>query len=85
MIQQNSILEISQVGNGFIVRPAMGGWFENDRQRGVWVGASEDYLVFRTMAELQDWLANHFTHRARPNWPDVMPVKKTEAKPVKAA
>lgn len=83
-IEKDEILEISQVGNGFIVRRAAGGWFDSDRDRRVWVGASTDYLVFRTMAELQNWLSEHFTHRARPNWPDVMPVHKPAAVVTKA-
>lgn len=62
-IEKDNVIEICQVGNGFIVRLA-GGWFDSDRDRRVWTGAREDYLVFRTMRELQNWLSDHFTHRA---------------------
>ena len=85
MIQQNDILEVSQVGNGFIVRVAGVGWFDGDRDRRVWVGARDDYLVFRTMAELQAWLAEHFTHRAAPKLVDTLPVHKPNASVKRAA
>lgn len=84
-MNQNDIIEISQVGNGYIVRPAMGGWFQDDRQRGQWIGATGDYLVFRTMAELQQWLGDHFTHRATPKLVDIIPPHKPNAAVAKKA
>lgn len=72
-IDKNNILEISQVGNGFIVRTAASRWFDNDLDKR-WVGARDDYLVFRTMAELQQFLQNHFSHR------DIV-VKQDEPRP----
>lgn len=64
MINKNSIIEISQVANGFIVRHGGHNWYDggNDRR---WIGAPDDYLVFRTMAELADFLTEQFSHRAQ--------------------
>lgn len=84
-IEKDETLEISQVGNGFIVRRAAYNWFDTDKDRRMWTGEKTDYLVFRTMAELQNWLGEHFSHRARPNWPDVMPTIKPAVLPKKAA
>lgn len=78
-IANDCTIEIAAVANGFIVRRQPGSWFGHERETQVWTGDRGDYLVFRTLAELQHWLAEHFTHRARPNWPDVMPLTKTEA------
>lgn len=85
MIKQDDIIEIGQVANGFIVRVASSAWFDNDRSRGVWTGERADYMVFRTMVELQQWLADHFTHRAAPKLVDLMPPHKPEAKIAKKA
>ena len=73
MIDKDDTLEISQVGNGFIVRRASGRWFNEDRDARVWEGAPADYLVFRTMSEMQCWLSYHFTHRARVATQDILP------------
>lgn len=62
-IERDQTLEISQVGNGFIVRLAAYNWFQEDKDRRMWTGAKDDYLVFRTMAELLEWMAQHFSHR----------------------
>lgn len=81
MVNKDAVIEIAQVANGFVVRNAPGHWFGEDRQRGTWIGESGDYLVFRTMAELQLFLAAHFSHRARPNAVDILPpVAKVEKK-----
>jgi hypothetical protein len=75
-ISKDDAVEIHQVGNGFLVR----------RPYNIAHGTAlmpADMLVFRTMAELQNFLGEHFTHRARPNWPDIMPV--ADKKPAKAA
>lgn len=63
-ISKDAILEISQVGNGFIVRPGGHNWFRDGGDQR-WPGDGASYLVFRTMAELADFLNEHFTHRAR--------------------
>lgn len=73
MIKQNDVLEIGQVANGFIVRVASPNWFGNDRDTRSWSGERGDYMVFRTMTELQQWLAEHFTHRAHHKLIDLMP------------
>lgn len=63
-IERDETLEISQVGNGYIVRRAANNWFDSDKDRWMWTGSRDDYLVFRTMAELSEFLAQHFTWRA---------------------
>lgn len=63
MIERNNVLEISQVANGFIVRRAMGRWY-NDNDQKYWDGSTDDYKVFRTMEEMLEFLSEHFTHRA---------------------
>jgi len=67
MLKQNDILEIVQVANGFIVRATPTSWFiqEGGNRNTTWAGERVDYMVFRTMAELLDWLQAHFTHRAK--------------------
>lgn len=67
---KDASIEISQVGNGFIVRPACSNWFHDDRDARVWVGAPAEYLVFRSMAELQEFLSEHFSHRSTVTNPD---------------
>ena len=55
-IEKNSILEIGQVANGFIVRLAQGNWMLEDNGRNHWAGTTADYYVFRTFAEMQIFL-----------------------------
>jgi len=63
-MNKDETIEISQVGNGYIVRPG-GQWFGgNEDLPRRWPLSSGEYFVFRTMAELQTWLCDHFTHRA---------------------
>ncbi len=57
-MKQNEPLEISQVGNGFLVRGT------HDLRRDYGCVTLADMLVFRSLAELQKFLAEHFTHRA---------------------
>lgn len=86
-IAKDCTIEVSQVGNGFIVRLSPTNWFTDQDRSGVrWVGAQSDHLVFRTMAELQSFLALHFTWRAvvdrndkaskLPEVPPALPAKK---------
>jgi hypothetical protein len=64
VIPKDSVIEISQVANGFIVRRAMSAWFEDMVGGQRWQGATKEYLVFRSMNELLFFLDDHFTHRA---------------------
>ena len=50
-------LEISQVGNGFMVRPPID-FYRGEHQ------PLNAVMVFRTFAEMVSWLAEYFTHRA---------------------
>lgn len=61
---KDTVIEIAPVGNGFIVRPSMD-WFRSGSEARVWAGGHKEYLVFRTLAELQVFLAQHFSHRAQ--------------------
>ena len=74
-IEPNKSVEIVQVENGFIVRPNMGGWMQTDESAYKWSGASSDYKVYRSMAELLRFLTDHFSHRAErvPSDPDAVP------------
>jgi hypothetical protein len=79
-VNKDAVIEIAQVHNGFIIRNAPGNWFGEDRQRGVWNGAQDDYLVFRTMAELQDYIAAHFSYRAKVSLNDSVQTIKMDKK-----
>lgn len=69
-MSKNEGIEIAQVANGFMVRPS-GGWFSGgDDLPRRWPHSSTEYFVFRTMAELQTWLCDHFTHRANVEYND---------------
>lgn len=74
-MNKNDPIEISQVGNGFIVRRPY-----DIRHGDRMMIAFDEMLVFRTMTELQQWLAEHFTHRAHPKLVDLMPPAKAEKK-----
>lgn len=78
-IAKDTIVEISQVCNGYIVRPGGHNWFMHGDDRR-WVGGSEDYLVFRTMAELTVFLTEHFTYRAKVTNNDTVQTIKMEKK-----
>lgn len=65
----NATIQICQVGNGFIVRPDQG-WIDQDDNRRMWAGRTTEYLVFRSMAELQEFVAEHFSHRSKVTNPD---------------
>jgi hypothetical protein len=66
VINDNAALEISQVANGFIVRRPY------NMARGDCISLDE-MLVFRTMAELLDWLRAHYSHRAVVHLNDTVP------------
>lgn len=68
-MDKDIVIEIAQVSNGFMIRPAQG-WFGRDDNERRWTGSSADYLVFRTMAELQEFVGEHFTHRSSMSNPD---------------
>jgi hypothetical protein len=80
-MRQNETLEVGQVGNGFIVRVTPTRWFEANEGHATWLGTRDEYLVFRTMAELQLFLAEHFTHRAHRIAEDTATVAKNTAVP----
>lgn len=67
-MKPNEAMEITQVGNGFMVRPQ----YQINRDMCV---PFESVLVFRTMSELQSFLAEHFSHRAAPKLVDRLPAK----------
>ena len=79
-MNKDDTIEIAQVGNGFIVRQG-GAWFgRGDHDSRVWANAKDDHLVFRTMTELQAFLAEHFTHRAKVALHDAAQSVKVEKK-----
>jgi hypothetical protein len=80
VINKDEVIELAQVANGFIVRRAPRHWFGEDRQRGVWSGEQSDYFVFRTMAELQEFIAGHFTYRSKVTRHDSEQTIKVEKK-----
>lgn len=59
-MEKDSPVTIVQVSNGFVVRDEGAHFVQNMTARAI----GED-LVFRTITELQTWLREHFTHRAR--------------------
>ena len=56
-MNKNDPIEVSQVGNGFIVRPSL-------RTPGMMI-AEESQLVFQSYAGLAEWIGQHFDHRAQ--------------------
>lgn len=57
-LSNNTPIEIRQVSNGYVVMPSS----SEDRAR---MASDDDRIVFQTFAELQAWLARHFTHREK--------------------
>lgn len=55
--RKNDPIEITQVGNGFIVRPSADAY-----DRGC-IRPIADTLVFESLTGLTEWLGEHFTHR----------------------
>lgn len=49
-------IEITQVANGYLVRPAL-------RDSGC-ITSTESMHVFQSFAELMAWISEHFDHRA---------------------
>jgi hypothetical protein len=54
-MEQNTPLEIRSATNGYFIRGAYR--LSHDGP------STEDVLVFRTFAEMTQWLGEHFTHR----------------------
>lgn len=63
-MDKDVVIEISQVGNGFIVRRSPGNWYQEER-KDQWLGISNDYYVFQSFAELAAFLSKHFSHRGQ--------------------
>lgn len=62
-MNQNDSIEVIQVSNGFLLRRPY------NMTRGD-CSLFEEMLVFRTLAEMQAYIGDHFSHRARPTLSD---------------
>ena len=76
-MNKNDPIEVSQVGNGFIVRPSL-------RTPGMMI-AEESQLVFQSYAGLAEWIGQHFDHRAQEIAKDTHNAKVTGAEPASSA
>ncbi len=54
-LEKRDVVEIRQVGNGYIVMPI---------QHTGFIVCDNDMFVFQTFEELRRWLEEHFTHRS---------------------
>jgi hypothetical protein len=55
-MNSNESIEITQVSNGYLVRPAY-------REPGSFL-LDDNMLVFQSFSELIGWIETHFSHRA---------------------